>query len=79
LPRSCRLGLKGRLEIWGANTRGIVRPRGIIRDIEKGAKLTIIESETEGPRLARYRPHPNALARSQERDALADAIAAVPF
>jgi hypothetical protein len=56
-------GLKGRLEIWGANTRCIVRPRGIVRDIEKGAKLTIIENEYVGPKLARYKPHPNAIAR----------------
>jgi|SRR6516162_5318121 hypothetical protein len=48
-------------EVWG----GEPYPRGIIKDIEKGAKLTIIETATDGPRLARYRRHPNAIARRQ--------------
>jgi hypothetical protein len=76
---SCRVlvarGLTGCLEVWF----GKPYPIGIVRDIAKGAKLTIVETETEGPRLARYRPHPHALARGQERDAIADAIAAAPF
>jgi hypothetical protein len=59
---------KGRLEVWG----GEPYPRGIVRDIEKGAKLTIVESETERPRLVRYRPHPNAVARRQTQDAIAE-------
>jgi hypothetical protein len=29
-----------------------------VRDIEKGAKLTIIENEKLGPKLARYQPRP---------------------
>jgi hypothetical protein len=29
-------------------------------DIEKGARLTIVEKANDGPRLARYRPHPNS-------------------
>jgi hypothetical protein len=33
-------GLAGRLEVWGDKPY----PIGIIRDIEKGAKLTIVES-----------------------------------
>jgi hypothetical protein len=64
--KSCRAlvakGLKGRLEVWGGKPSKL---RGMIRDIEKGAKLTIIENEYVGPRLARYVPHPNAIARSQ--------------
>jgi hypothetical protein len=62
------MGCKGRLEVWGGEPCAV----GIVRDIEKGAKLTIIESETEGPRLVRYRPHPNAVARRQAQDANAE-------
>jgi hypothetical protein len=51
-------------------------PKGTYYRGEKGAKLTIIENETEGPRLARYRPHPNAiLAARLEKPSRA----AVPF
>jgi hypothetical protein len=57
---SCRAlvarGCKGSLEIWG----GEPYARGIVRDIEKGAKLTIIENDRVGPKLARYTPHPRA-------------------
>jgi hypothetical protein len=61
--------------VWGGKPYAI----GVVRDIEKGAKLTIVESETEGPRLVRYRPHPNVLARRQAREAIAEQqIAAVP-
>ena len=35
-------------------------------DIEKGAKLTIVENAKDGPRTARYRPHPSS---AQEEDA----------
>jgi hypothetical protein len=49
------MGLKGRLEVWG----GEPYPRGIVRDIKKGAKLTVVEKDTIGPRLARYRPPAN--------------------
>ena len=55
---SCRAlvarGLTDRLEVWGAESYA----RGIVRDIEKGAKLTIIENEKVGPKLARYQPRP---------------------
>jgi hypothetical protein len=57
---SCRTlvarGLTGCLEVWC----GEPYARGIVRDIEKGAKLTIIGNETDGPKLARYKPHPFA-------------------
>jgi hypothetical protein len=43
-----------------------------VRNIEKGAKLRISENETEGPHLARYKPHPNVLARRQAREAIAE-------
>ena len=70
---SCRalvaMGCKGRLEVWGGESYAI---GGIVRDIEKGAKLTISDSETEDPRLVRYRPHPNAVARRQAQDANAE-------
>jgi hypothetical protein len=53
---SCRAlvarGLTGKLEVWG----GEPYARGIVKDIEKGAKLTIVENENEGPRLGRYKP-----------------------
>jgi hypothetical protein len=29
-------------------------------DIEKGAKLSTIDNATDGPRIGRYRPHPNS-------------------
>jgi hypothetical protein len=52
---SCRAlvarGLTGRLEIWG----GEQHARGIVRDIVKGAGLTIIENENVGPKLPRYK------------------------
>ena len=55
---SCRAlvakGLKGRLGIWGSEPYA----RGIVQDIEKGAKLTIIENEKVGPKLALYKPRP---------------------
>jgi hypothetical protein len=55
---SCRAlvakGLTGSLGIWG----GEKHARGLVRDIEKGAKLTIIESEKVGPKLALYQPRP---------------------
>ena len=35
-------------------------------DIEHGAKLTTVEKAKDGPRLARYRPHPTSV---QEDDA----------
>jgi hypothetical protein len=35
-------------------------------DIEKGAKLTTIENDKDGPRFARYRPHPSS---TREEDA----------
>ena len=35
-------------------------------DIEKGAKLTIVENAKDGPRTARYRPHPSS---AREEDA----------
>ena len=35
-------------------------------DIEKGAKLTTVESAKDGPRFARYRPHPSS---AREEDA----------
>src|SRR5262249_23545358 len=43
---------EGCLQVWG----GEPYARGIVRNIEKGAKLTIIENDTIGPRVARYRP-----------------------
>jgi hypothetical protein len=36
-------------------------------DIEKGAQLTVTESATSGPRLARYRPHPDTTREDDER------------
>jgi len=35
-------------------------------DIEKGAKLTTVENANDGPRFARYRPHPSS---AREEDA----------
>jgi hypothetical protein len=35
-------------------------------DIEQGAKLTIVENAKDGPRTARYRPHPSS---AREEDA----------
>jgi hypothetical protein len=35
-------------------------------DIEQGAKLTTVESAKDGPRFARYRPHPGS---AREEDA----------
>ena len=29
-------------------------------DIEKGARMTIVENVKDGPRTARYRPHPGS-------------------
>ena len=53
------MGLKkGRLEVWG--------PRGIIGDIERGAKLTNVENDTIGPRAVGYRPP--ACLRNGEQD-----------
>jgi hypothetical protein len=55
---SCRvlvaMGLKGRLEIWASESH----PRMIVRDIEQVAKLAVVENVNDGPRFARYRPHP---------------------
>jgi hypothetical protein len=48
--------LTGSLEVWG----GDPYPCGIVRYIEKGAKLTIVENAYVGPKLARYTPHPMA-------------------
>jgi hypothetical protein len=51
------MGLKGRLEIWGSE----LYPRMIVRDIEQAAKLTVVENVNDGPRFARYRPHPGVI------------------
>jgi hypothetical protein len=49
-------GIKGKMVTY---SRGSLVTRMRI-DIETGAKLTIIENAKEGPRRARYRPHPGS-------------------
>jgi hypothetical protein len=49
-------GVKGKMVTYSP---GSLVPRTRI-DIESGAQLTIIENTNEGPRRARYRPHPGA-------------------
>jgi hypothetical protein len=55
---ACRVllarGITGKLVMYSP---GGSEPRAAV-DIEKGAELTIIENAKEGPRIARYRPHP---------------------
>jgi hypothetical protein len=61
LTEACRaliaLGYSERLEMWG----GEPYPRMIVRDIEQAARSTIVENANDGPRLARYRPHPGVI------------------
>jgi hypothetical protein len=52
-------GIKGTLVTYSP---GSSVPRMKV-DIEKGAMLTVIESAREGPRFARYRPHPSSAER----------------
>jgi hypothetical protein len=52
-------GVKGTLVTYSP---GSSVPRMKV-DIEKGAMLTVIESAREGPRFARYRPHPGSAER----------------
>jgi hypothetical protein len=63
LSDSCRvlvaMGLKGRLEIWASEPY----PRVIVRDIERAARLRVVENVNDGPRFARYRPHPGVVDR----------------
>jgi hypothetical protein len=40
--------------MWGGENY----PRMVVRDIEQAAKMTIVENGSDGPRFARYRPHP---------------------
>jgi hypothetical protein len=60
LFNACRalvaMGLKGRLEMWA----GEPHPRMIVRDIEQGAKLTVVEGAKTSPRITRWNPHPHA-------------------
>jgi hypothetical protein len=48
------LGLTGKVEVW---RHGAAFPAMRI-DIERGARLTISETEDHGPRLVRWRPVP---------------------
>jgi hypothetical protein len=48
------MGQKGRLEMWG----GDPYTHMIVRDIEQGAKLAVVEHGKIGPRFGCYRPHP---------------------
>jgi hypothetical protein len=43
---------EGCLQVWG----GEPYARGIVRNVKKGSKLTIIENDTIGTRVARYWP-----------------------
>ena len=60
LFNACRalvaMRLKGRLEMWA----GEPHPRMIVRDIEQGAKLTVVEGAKTSPRITRWNPHPHA-------------------
>ena len=49
-------GVKGKMVTYSPGSL-VARMR---IDIETGAKLTIIENAKEGPRRARYRPHPGS-------------------
>jgi hypothetical protein len=51
------IGLRGRLEEWAGESY----PRVIVRDIEQAAKLAVVENVNDGPRFARYRPHPGII------------------
>jgi hypothetical protein len=50
---ACRALVAISFEMWGGKSY----PRMIVHNIEKGAKLTVAEGETTGPRFARYQPH----------------------
>ena len=56
---ACRVllarGLTGKLEIFDAVTN---KPRSIV-DIEKGAKLTVTETRTVGPKFGKWKPQPD--------------------
>ena len=45
-------GIRGRLEVW---RKGAAFP-AMVLDIEAGARLTVAETEREGPRFAPWRP-----------------------
>jgi hypothetical protein len=69
LTEACRalvaLGYTGRLEMWG----GEPDPLMIVRDIEQAAKLAVVETVNDGPRFARYRPHPGIIDGNDGDDA----------
>jgi hypothetical protein len=46
------MGITGKLQVW---RRGATFP-AMTLDIEKAAGLTVVETETEGPRFTRWRP-----------------------
>jgi hypothetical protein len=49
-------GIRGKLEIW---RKGAAFP-AMVLDIEAGARLTVAETEKEGPRVVRWRPFSGA-------------------
>jgi hypothetical protein len=58
------VGLTGSLEVWGSEKY----PRGIVRDVVKGEKLRVVETDDRGPLLARYVPHPHDIDGQAEQD-----------
>jgi hypothetical protein len=51
-------GITGRLEVWRA---GATYASMVIRDIEKGARLTVREDARRGPCVVPYRPLPKKI------------------
>lgn len=48
-------GITGKLQVWRAGTASA----DMCLDIERGAGLTIHETDASGPRLARWKPRPD--------------------
>ncbi|MGC2410436.1 MAG: hypothetical protein WA441_10700 [Methyloceanibacter sp.] len=56
-------GITGRLNFLDANTG---KPRLILKDIEKAAKLTVREDKRRGPRFVKWQPLPQTVRQSGE-------------
>lgn len=60
-------GITGRLEVWRADKP---YPCLIFPDIEEGARWTVEESDTVGPRIVRWKPFPDTLQPDTARVAV---------